>query len=141
MNIEIPDIPQSLNPHGWEVEVSSIVQCKEGEWPLYLLADGWHTATFPLDCEGNIRARLIEPKPEPIGEIQCPVCGYYCLGNGGRGCIDKPETLTTPTPEMEVCINEMMRPEQPANLPEGHVAAVAMEIIEYLIRQGTRKFK
>jgi hypothetical protein len=22
--------------------------------------------------------------------IQCPVCGYYCLGNGGFGCIDKP---------------------------------------------------
>jgi len=20
----------------------------------------------------------------------CPVCGYYCLGNGGHGCIDKP---------------------------------------------------
>lgn len=20
----------------------------------------------------------------------CPVCGYYCLGNGGDGCIDKP---------------------------------------------------
>lgn len=21
---------------------------------------------------------------------QCPVCGYYCLGKGGKGCIDKP---------------------------------------------------
>lgn len=21
---------------------------------------------------------------------QCPVCGYYCLGRGGIGCIDKP---------------------------------------------------
>jgi hypothetical protein len=21
---------------------------------------------------------------------QCPVCGYYCLGKGGNGCIDKP---------------------------------------------------
>lgn len=20
----------------------------------------------------------------------CPVCGYYCDGNGGIGCIDKP---------------------------------------------------
>jgi len=20
----------------------------------------------------------------------CPVCGYYCLGKGGHGCIDKP---------------------------------------------------
>ena len=24
-----------------------------------------------------------------IEDIQCPVCGYYCLGNGGFGCIDK----------------------------------------------------
>lgn len=22
-------------------------------------------------------------------DMQCPVCGYYCLGKGGRGCIDK----------------------------------------------------
>lgn len=27
---------------------------------------------------------------KPLGDIQCPVCGYYCLGNGGIGCIDKP---------------------------------------------------
>ena len=24
----------------------------------------------------------------------CPVCGYYCLGNGGYGCIDKPNLVT-----------------------------------------------
>ena len=23
-------------------------------------------------------------------EIICPSCGYYCLGKGGLGCIDKP---------------------------------------------------
>jgi len=23
-------------------------------------------------------------------KIVCPVCGYYCLGKGGVGCIDKP---------------------------------------------------
>lgn len=23
-------------------------------------------------------------------DISCPVCGYYCLGKGGHGCIDKP---------------------------------------------------
>jgi len=23
---------------------------------------------------------------------QCHVCGYYCLGKGGHGCIDKPNT-------------------------------------------------
>ena len=25
--------------------------------------------------------------------VICPVCGYYCLGNGGMGCIDKPSML------------------------------------------------
>jgi len=23
----------------------------------------------------------------------CPVCGYYCLGNGGVGCINKSSML------------------------------------------------
>ena len=23
-------------------------------------------------------------------QIQCPVCGFYCIGKGGFGCIDKP---------------------------------------------------
>jgi hypothetical protein len=23
-------------------------------------------------------------------DMICPVCGYYCLGTGGVGCIDKP---------------------------------------------------
>ena len=26
-------------------------------------------------------------------DTQCPVCGYYCLGNGGIGCIDKPALI------------------------------------------------
>lgn len=26
----------------------------------------------------------------PNSEEICPVCGYYCLGKGGMGCIDKP---------------------------------------------------
>ena len=26
-------------------------------------------------------------------DLQCPVCGYYCLGNGGNGCIDKPSMV------------------------------------------------
>lgn len=25
--------------------------------------------------------------------INCPVCGYYCRGNGGMGCIDKPNFI------------------------------------------------
>lgn len=24
-----------------------------------------------------------------VAALQCPVCGYYCVGNGGIGCIDK----------------------------------------------------
>ena len=28
--------------------------------------------------------------PDDPSEIQCPVCGYYCIGKGGIGCIDKP---------------------------------------------------
>lgn len=27
------------------------------------------------------------------GDLICPCCGYYCLGNGGIGCIDKPSLL------------------------------------------------
>lgn len=30
-----------------------------------------------------------ENEVKPDDEI-CPVCGYYCLGKGGCGCIDKP---------------------------------------------------
>jgi hypothetical protein len=26
-------------------------------------------------------------------EISCPICGYYCLGKGGFGCIDKPKLV------------------------------------------------
>jgi len=26
-------------------------------------------------------------------ELHCPVCGYYCLGKGGMGCIDKPSLV------------------------------------------------
>ena len=33
-------------------------------------------------------------KPE---DIQCPACGYYCLGKGGWGCIDKPFFLRQAT--------------------------------------------
>lgn len=29
-------------------------------------------------------------KEQKAEDLQCPVCGYYCLGRGGHGCIDKP---------------------------------------------------
>ena len=37
---------------------------------------------------GNLYRGL--PKPtDKVEYIQCTVCGYYCLGKGGHGCIDK----------------------------------------------------
>lgn len=32
-------------------------------------------------------------KYKSSNEIYCPVCGYYCLGKGGIGCIDKPSLV------------------------------------------------
>lgn len=30
---------------------------------------------------------------EKMEDIYCPVCGYYCSGKGGHGCIDKPNLV------------------------------------------------
>ena len=30
----------------------------------------------------------------------CPTCGYYCTGNGGVGCIDKPGFLAEESSEL-----------------------------------------
>ena len=35
-------------------------------------------------------AILHRGKEQYPDDEQCPVCGYHCLGKGGRGCIDKP---------------------------------------------------
>ena len=35
---------------------------------------------------------LLEPR-QPEEKQQCPTCGYYCLGKGGLGCINKPQYL------------------------------------------------
>lgn len=37
--------------------------------------------------DGQLDAALAQPSAD---DIQCPVCGYHCLGDGGVGCIDKP---------------------------------------------------
>ena len=42
-----------------------------------------------------------ERRPE---DYICPVCGYYCLGKGGVGCIDKP-SLVNKHPLEEICKN------------------------------------
>ena len=49
-----------------------------------------HVDGYPCDMKTcNILRELLD------SEIQCPVCGYYCLGNGGHGCIDKPNLVYT----------------------------------------------
>lgn len=35
----------------------------------------------------------IKKKENNPENIICPVCGYYCLGKGGHGCIDKPNYI------------------------------------------------
>jgi len=37
--------------------------------------------------------RLILEELKDAENMFCPVCGYYCLGKGGHGCIDKPSYL------------------------------------------------
>lgn len=34
-------------------------------------------------------------------DISCPVCGYYCAGKGGIGCIDKPAMLKGAPPKLD----------------------------------------
>jgi len=34
--------------------------------------------------------RTVRRKKIDTSDIICPVCGYYCTGKGGYGCIDKP---------------------------------------------------
>ena len=48
-----------------------------------------------LLTDSAIQFLIDEVKPQhketnKASDAQCPVCGYYCLGNGGNGCIDKP---------------------------------------------------
>ena len=43
-----------------------------------------------LCTKNNSRVYEKYLKKENPADIQCPTCGYYCLGNGGKGCIDKP---------------------------------------------------
>lgn len=37
--------------------------------------------------------RKPDMKKKDYSEEQCPVCGYYCIGKGGFGCIDKPSLV------------------------------------------------
>jgi len=50
--------------------------------------------------KGEIMDNLNRVKKEDLYEIYkneiCPVCGYYCTGRGGIGCIDKPALCGMP---------------------------------------------
>lgn len=62
---------------------------------------GWESikkTSRPLE---NVRAQALE---DLLNGESCPVCGYYCLGKGGLGCIDKPSMESTepaPAPSSE----------------------------------------
>lgn len=44
------------------------------------------------------RETTTQPDRNPAAsEEHCPVCGYYCLGKGGHGCIDKPANYASTT--------------------------------------------
>lgn len=43
-------------------------------------------APYQIDDEVYIKKINIEN-----GELICPICGFWCLGTGGQGCINKPD--------------------------------------------------
>jgi len=47
--------------------------------------DSGKSQEFCPEC----RKEQLSPLIKSLLESQCPVCGYYCTGNGGFGCIDK----------------------------------------------------
>ena len=67
---------------------------------------GLHTWSYSLRDYGTVHLSGYWPPStkckhcskkyyEQPEDIQCPVCGHYCLGKGGVGCIDKPSLQTT----------------------------------------------
>lgn len=46
-------------------------------------------------CKPIAFATLTETMKDGIEwvDMTCPVCGYYCVGKGGHGCIDKPSFM------------------------------------------------
>lgn len=49
-------------------------------FPVYVKKD---------DLKAAVTNNYLEDELKEIENLSCPVCGYYCLGNGGHGCIDK----------------------------------------------------
>lgn len=58
---------------------------------LVLIALFLHGIALGLFC-----GWMLWRKPNLKYKVQdefCPTCGYYCLGKGGIGCIDKPSMM------------------------------------------------
>lgn len=47
-------------------------------------------AAIPQSDEPASSNQPEDVRDESMDEVHCPVCGYYCNGKGGIGCIDKP---------------------------------------------------
>lgn len=48
-------------------------------------------------------------KYDDMSDEQCPVCGYYCLGKGGIGCIDKPGLVEPMTPDSQMTLEDVKK--------------------------------
>lgn len=51
-----------------------------------LYMEGAKANYFPISVFGFFGEKITKYNVE---DIHCPVCGYYCKGEGGFGCIDK----------------------------------------------------
>ena len=73
-----------------------------------------------------------------MNNIQCPVCGYYCLGKGGHGCIDKPTLCGYERVELDLSglAHEIWAASQ--LLPEEGIEDGVDRIIAILKREGGR---
>ena len=62
LELDVPEVPESLNPKGWEVQLSVLGQKQEGDWPL---GYGWECRQWSdgyiADRSYQLRARLVPP--------------------------------------------------------------------------------
>ena len=87
----------SLGIHDWEhfghVDESSYFIhykiCKRCNIIIKYFGGCFSVASLEEAVKLNIETYLNLTELVKIVNSQCPVCGYYCLGKGGKGCIDK----------------------------------------------------
>ena len=65
-----------------------------------------------------VAIRLWWIKPLDAEDEQCPVCGYYCLGKGGVGCIDKPSLVEKGINRRVEDVDEM---DKPSSIHSGNI--------------------